>query len=412
MIVPRWFWFAFPICVVISGNFSPLRVGPILPIFLLLVILACLSAKAVLNLFLSSAVIRVSAFVLVLFLIYRSFTILNENSVDLIQFEQAINPEVYSLLSIGRYLLGLFVISIFRNSDFCVDLKVTKLIFATYFALTIPLFSQALAFFYSLEFGYLFFNATGVRFGGLFGEPQTVSAWICCLYITLNALPQYIKRAHRAILTCTLIGALILTQSTAWILAMAFYFFTQSNKKILVLLLTFASGLLFGDQMIEKVFAELFTISERSVTVVAGWEVFSGEMSNWVLGYGVGLTPFVIPGAEIFFYFPDLDLSGLGRQTVMNSFLEVIFEFGVVGSFLYLFLLSRALCVSNLRQFLAVFPLFIGIFGVGGGLVSGYFLIFAPLIVLLKDRREGFGQRVTMRWTPLHNRRVNAGGGS
>ena len=129
--------------------------------------------------------------------------------------------------------------------------------------------------------------------------------------------------------------------------------------------------------------ADVFTVSERSVTVLAGAELFMSSSLNILLGYGVGLTPYLISSTDVFSDYPFFNLSSLGRQNVMNSYLELFFEFGLIGGLLYFYLLIKASRITTAKQLVAILPILTGIFGIGGGFSSGYFLISVPLVLRL-----------------------------
>lgn len=385
MIREKFLWWLLPWFVLVSGNFSPLRIGPILPIYWLLAIYAVSKRKVIADYFLKSGL---SIIVLVVFgsiaIVIPTYTVISQQIVGN-EFEGAMHPIAYSLLAVCRYIFILLILILLGRGGATNNRCWWKALFLGYFLILIPLYLQVILHkFYGFEIGYIFPVETGFRYGGLIGEPQTISAWLCCFFFCLvSDVRGSAKSSLKTFLYVSIVISLILTQSTSWILAFSLFVLLRAR---LWLIFSVVFGLIISGilaQILDKIFAEMFIISERSITLAAGYELFGKSPLNVFLGYGAGLTPYLLPGTDIFRQYPVFDLSDLGRQTIMNSYLEVVFEMGLIGAFLYFYLLFRALQFSSPKQLLFLAPILIGVFGISGGFGSGYFIVCIPVLLSL-----------------------------
>ena len=305
------------------------------------------------------------------------------------EFLGAFDPIIYSALAFSRYVLTLLLLVIFSRKVYPKAGHIFRSIAACYLILFVILVVQALLFqLLNIEVGYIFSAAGRVRYGGIVGEPQTAAAWLFSLFFILYLfLPsrRYFRGHLGWLLICSQLLCMLLTQSTTWLIAFWFFLMIYSGHKTRIFLLVFMFFVAqFTNAMIfEKIYAEIFQISERSITIAAGYELFSSNIYNTLFGYGLGLSPYVITKTEIFSLYPYLDLSSLGRQNVMNSYLEIFFELGLVGATLIFSFFDAAMGVRDLKSIILILPLLIGVFSIGGGFFSGYFILAAPLTVRL-----------------------------
>lgn len=390
MIADRLLWWLLPGFVLVSGNFSPFRIGPILPIFGLLIIYV-LGQHGQLSKFFQKNSLTVLALVVItagaiLMALYTAIDYGLQGN----EFEGALQPIPYSLMSLCRYLLVVLVLIILTREDALHYRKWWLALLVSYYVILLPLYAQALLHvFFNYDFGYLFPVETAMRYGGLIGEPQTISAWLCSLFMVLFlGVRDRATRFVQFLLIASLLLALVLTQSTAWIIAFLSFWLIRARlwQIAIILLVMVITGV--ADRVTEKIIADIFTVSERSITILAGVELFIKNPMTMLFGYGVGLTPYLITNTDVFASYASFNLSDMGRQTVMNTYLEVIFEFGLVGGLVYFYLLIKACRITSIREVLNVLPILIGIFGVSGGFSSGYFLISVPFILRLSKNQK------------------------
>lgn len=379
------YWLLLPLFVLTSGNFSPFRVGLMLPIYAAFIFYVFLHRKDLLDFLRREGVLSLLTLISVTVSIIAVLRSIELYHIHGTEFLGAINPVFYSTLALLRYIftLGFLVVyaaNIGQNFDRC-----CTAISVSYFLIFSLLCIQALCYKVGgLEIGYLFPDPRGLRFGGFVGEPQTASAWMFSLFYVL-----YFRWMHKSdrsmpygvLLIATQLLSLWFTQSTAWMMAFAVFVASQCNFKYILLLLTCFPFAGILEKLQDKISADLFTISERSISVVAGFQLFSHDLISTVFGYGIGLSPYLIVRTPIFAAYPNFNLSSLGRQTVMNSYLEPLFELGVAGAVILFYFFIKVSGVRKPAQWLALLPLMTGIFGVSGGFMSGYFLLAAPLIL-------------------------------
>ena len=385
MIAEKFLWWLLPGFVLISGNFSPLRIGPILPIFWLLAIYVICKRRLLEKFFLKSGLSVVAMVAIIINAVVVAAYTTMSHQIAGNEFEGAIQPIAYSVMTLCRYILIVLVLIVLSSEEAMKYRNWWVALFVSYFLILVPLYIQVIIHvFFGYEVGYLFPTETGIRYGGFIGEPQTISAWLCCFFFCLIAgMGSDAKASTKIFLYASLIIALVLTQSTAW--ALASLLFILSRTKLWLFVLVMAGFVFFGlaTQIAEKIAVEMFAISERSVTIAAGFELFTNAPINIFFGYGLGLTPYLIVGTDFFSEFPVFNLSHLGRQTIMNSYLEVVYELGMFGSFLYFFILLKASRITSIRQLLILIPILVGIFGDSGGFGAGYFLISIPILLNL-----------------------------
>lgn len=385
MITDRFLWWLIPGFVLISGNFSQFRIGPVLPIFGLLIIYV-LSQHGQLSKFFqrNGLVVLAMAAVTAGAILMATYTVM-DYQLQGNEFEGAIQPIAYSLMSLCRNLLVVLVLIILTRDDALNYRRWWLALLTSYCIILLPLYAQAfLHVFFNLDFGYLFPVENGMRYGGFIGEPQTISAWLFSFFLVLYlGVDDRATGLAKFLLIVSILIALVLTQSTAWILG--FFTFVLLRARLgmiaLIVVVIVATGVV--DRVTDKIVADIFTVSERTVTILAGVELFMSNYFSVLFGYGVGLTPYLLKNTDVFANYPLWDLSDLGRQTVMNSYLEVFFEFGLIGGLLYFYMLIKASRITSLRQVFSILPILVGIFGISGGFSSGYFLLSVPLILRL-----------------------------
>jgi hypothetical protein len=384
-----WFWITLPLLVFLSGNFSPIRIGPALPIFLLFFLYIFINYKSTINFFSKNQVVFLLFICYSLFLILWSFYTSNLFTIAGDEFFGAIDPSLYIILSYARLCLGLFfMVSLYANANKSYKLwtiSITVIYWLLFISTLLQFFSHLL---FNIDIGYIFYPATGPRYGGLIGEPQTLGAWLFCSFYIVYTLGK-VKRRHafgQALLTASLLASLAMTQSTVWILATALFLLINIKKFWIVALLLFPIVIGFYDSVYEKIITDIFQVSERSITYIGGFEFFSTNFATIFLGYGLGLSPYILVKTYIFSLYPQFNLSDFGRQTVMNSYFEGFFELGIIGFLLYLAALARAIGLNSMRLLIQISPILFGIISVSGGFVSGYFLLSIPLIVFLNKK--------------------------
>ena len=386
----RFLWWLMPGLVLVSGNFSPFRLGPILPIFGLLIIYVITKYRQLSKFFQRNSILVLVLALFIIGAILMMLYVAVNQQLQGNEFEGAIHPILYSLMSLCRYLLVVMVLIILTHKDALKYRGWWRALLASYCVILLPLYAQAfLHIFFNFDFGYLFPVENGMRYGGLIGEPQTISAWLCSFFLVLYlGADDRVASLAKFMLIVSIFTVLILTQSTAWILGLFVFVFFQIKIRIALLILVVVMIVGVFDSISDKILADIFLVSERTVTILAGAELFMSSYLNILLGYGVGLTPYLINNTDVFSGYPEFNLSHLGRQTVMNSYLEVFFELGLIGGLLYFYLLIKASNITTLRQVLIISPILVGIFGVSGGLSSGYFLISVPLLLRLSRQKQ------------------------
>lgn len=385
MITDKLLWWLIPGFVLASGNFSPFRIGPILPIFGLLIVYVLSQHGQLIKFFqrnglvvLAMAAVTASA---ILMAAYKVMDYQLQGN----EFEGAIQPIVYSLMSLCRYLLVVLILIVLTRDDALKYRGWWLALLASYCVILLPLYVQAfLHVFFNFEFGYLFPVENGMRYGGLIGEPQTISAWLFSIFLVLYLGVDDLKTGlAKFLLIVSMLIVLNLTQSTAWILGFFVFVLLRARLGIITLLLVVIVATGVFDRVTDKIIADIFTVSERTVTILAGVELFTSSPLSMLFGYGVGLTPYLINSTDVFTDYPVWNLSDLGRQTVMNSYLEVFFEIGLISGLLYFYLLIKASRITSFREVLTILPILVGVFGISGGFSSGYFLISIPLVLRL-----------------------------
>lgn len=394
-----WFWIALPLFVLASGNFTPFRLGPITPVSLLVVVYVVFNIRTLLAVVTTSYLLFGALVLLNLYEGLAIFRLLIENiSVD-VDFTGAPPYPIYSIMFFARMIISvLFLAIIVEKTPYLGRWAIFSMwaILGTLFAQIVV--QAALYHLAALELGYTFGAGLRARFGGLFGEPQTISAYLFCTSYVLytHYFPKGLPLALKSfVLLCIMAISLLLTTSSAWILAFGLFVFLRAPLQLRAVMVVGALLLLLTPNVpiIHKIVGEYAVISERSVTVIAGMQVFLSDPLNWVFGYGPGMSPYLIQGAEIFQQYPQLNLAELGRQNVMNSYAELVFECGVVFAALYFFVYLH---VANLRAFSTILlatPILIGVFSIGGGLYSGYMLFgLAALGIELKRLGSSPGQ--------------------
>lgn len=390
MIAAKLMWWLIPGFVLVSGNFSPFRIGPILPIFGLLIIYVLSQHNQLSKFFHRNGLVVLAMAAVTAGAILVAAYMVIDYKLQGNEFEGAIHPIAYSLMSLCRYLLVILILVVLTRDDVFKYRGWWLALLTSYCVILFPLYAQAFSHvFLKIDFGYLFPAENGMRYGGLIGEPQTISAWLFSFFLVLYlGLDNQAASLAKFLLIISVLIALFMTQSTAWILGFFIFVLLRAKLWMIALLLVVIVAVGVSDLVIDKIIADIFTVSERSVTILAGAELFMINSFSMLFGYGVGLTPYLINNTDVFNSYPVWSLSDLGRQTVMNSYLEVFFEFGLIGGLLYFYLLVKGSRITSLRQLLPILPILAGVFGISGGFASGYFLISVPLILRLSKERQ------------------------
>ena len=385
MITDKLLLWLIPGFVLFSGNFSPFRIGSILPIYGLLIVYVLSQHGQLIKFFQRNGlVVLAMAAVTAIAILMAAYKVM-EYQLQGNEFEGAIQPIAYSLMSLCRYLLVVMILIVLTRDDALKYRGWWLALLTSYCVILLPLYAQAfLHFFFNFDFGYLFPVDNLMRYGGFIGEPQTISAWLFSFFLVLYlGVDNQTTGLAKFLLIFSILIALNLTQSTAWMLAFFIFVLPRARLGIIALLLVVIVTSGVFDRVTDKIVADIFTVSERTVTLLAGAELFTSSSFTLLFGFGVGLTPYLITNTDVFADYPVWNLSNLGRQTVMNSYLEVFFELGLIGGLLYFYLLIKASRITSFREVLTFLPMLVGIFGISGGFSSGYFLISVPLILRL-----------------------------
>ena len=384
------FWYLMPIFVLLSGNFSPYRIGPILPIFLLMIFYVVVRFRELIYILRNE---RFFAFLLSFFVLYSifvSFLSIEGFAIRGNEFNGAIDPILYSTMGVLRYVAVFLFAAIVSRFETMPSKTIYLSVLTLYMLLIFTLMFQATSFIlFDKVFGYIYDVGGIIRYGGVIGEPQTLSAWIFSSFFFLHIYSgSYRKKRYLGFfLLFGVFVALLLTRSTAWIIVMTVFMLIHFRKNIfvifLMLLLIAIFSITLGQEVLNKIAHDLFIASERSVTILAGYELFSLNLFTVLFGYGQSLSPYLLVGTNIFETFPQFNLSDLGRQNVMNSYFEIFFELGIFGMLLFFTLVIKALRLKNKEILIALIPLFLGVFSIGGGFSSAYFILFATLIAMV-----------------------------
>ena len=384
-----YFWSLAPFVVLLSGNFSPYRIGPILPIFLLITFFVAAKVKQVFFVLCREKKLALYLIIFVLYSFSSAFVNIYGFDIQGDEYKGAIDPFFYSSMGILRYILVFAFALVVTRLYTTPDRRIYYSVLTLYSLLFVGLVLQVLShYFLNINFGYMFYVQDIVRYGGMIGEPQTLSAWIFLSFMFLYAYNDELRSNHfwsKFFLLSSIFIALLLTQSTAWLLAFLVWILAHVRLSLSSYFLT---GFLliiviwfFGQDVANKIDYDLLRISERSITIVAGYELFTKDISGMLFGYGPTLSSYVLLNTEIFGEYPVFNLSDMGRQNVMNPYLEILFEFGVLGAIIFLVVFFKVFGINSRKKLVALLPIFLGIFGVGSAFVSAYFVLLVPLIV-------------------------------
>ena len=199
------------------------------------------------------------------------------------------------------------------------------------------------------------------RIGGYVGEPQTfglilVSGYFLLLAVIKNQYKevrfsrQFLKVVF-AIATINLIFTRSVSMIAAVLFGLAFAFIKYFRKKEIIigliicliicgtLVISFYEA--FNVTIFRKLRGEPFTINERTITWLIGYEIIK---DNPLTGIGIGQAPLVNSA-----YIPDAVSSGyenilffdVFRQPPMNTYIEWTAETGLIGGMLLLFLFYK-----------------------------------------------------------------------
>lgn len=365
-----------------SGNFSAFKVLSITPIQFLLIGFLILNFHEMFN-----AKIKVVTITTVLILMFAalmsfiSFKMFYDS--DITYFYGAKHPNLQFILSFGRMMLVLLTIIIILSIS-----NVTSFIsfmnrycLSIVLVLTLTLVCQALIYNLSdMHLGYIFYYGERVRYAGFLGEPQTIQGWISSAsiaYVLLKSRQSgstLIGDKNLITIQALNILALYLTESSLWVACTALFYLVYLFKFRFryAIILSVILALLFA-MLGSKINADLLNVSERSITLLAGYELYTRNMFTIIFGYGLGMSPYLIISSSWFEIYPMFLLSEFGRQVVMNSLIGLIFELGLSVIVVFFIFLMK---IRLRRLELAV--LFFAIMGtmvVGNGFWSPFFLL-------------------------------------
>lgn len=390
----RWFWLALPICILASGNFTPFRLGPLTPISLVISLYLLVNMRSAVSLLLRSPVLLGALGLLCLYELFAIGLLLVNPPMGVTGFSGAPPFLLYSAMFFARMILTLLFLATFVDRTAGLSTVGLYALWASYGLLVGQLVLQATLMATDVgDVGYVFsVGSSFPRLGGFFGEPQTIAAWIFCIFFVLynHYYPRGLSIEPLSIvLVVSLLISLALTFSTTWIIVLGLSIFLRSPLPVKLALAAGVFALLWIPQLpvLTKALHEYTHIGERSITVVAGWQIYARDPLNLLFGYGPGMSPYTMYGADIFQHFPSLNLSHLGRQNVMNSYAELLFESGAIFSIIYLVNYLVAANVRTLRSLINILPVLLGIFSVGGGLYAGYFVLALAVMGVL-DKGE------------------------
>ena len=334
-----FFVFIAVLAVCLSGNFSPFKFLSINAVQLFIICYLTLNLKSVYYAKVPAwALIFVLYAVSLLFVSYLNFLYF---SVEEIQyFSGSVNPLLYFILSFGRvFILVIILYLTSAKTDLSTEFKfLKKFTKSLFYFLSVSVFLQATAFyFFQVTFGFKFFYGDSVRFGSFIGEPQTLQSWISSAFvcyiclISQNNLKDTLFSRKLILLQVTHVITLFLCSSTVWIVAVfAFYIFSLYRLRLISNILLVAACFSIAQVIMPKISVDILSISERSITILAGAEIFTKNLSNIFVGYGLGMSPYLIISSSWFENFPVFLMSEFGRQTVMNSFFGLLFEVGIL----------------------------------------------------------------------------------
>ncbi len=384
-ILNKYLFITLPMFIFLSGNFTPLRVGPITPVyFWIITFLFNNIASARFFIFHKKYILLLITFLILIFVQY--FLIFSYELNKFNTFLGSIRTDAYFFMSLIRYFLIMnFILILMTQYEKYFEL-IKKAIFITFYVLSITLLIQFSLDIIGIKVGYVFPGNFINRYGSFIGEPQTAQAWISlsAFYLLYNS-----QITGRLYLIIFLTLSLILTSSSAWIAATIIYFAIENKIKfkniVQIIMGTIFLVYLIGD----KFFAEFFVVSERSITILAGIDIYSKYFFNIIFGYGVGLSPYVIGESFWFNLYPSMWLGdNFGRQNVMNTPIEYILEFGIYGFILVYAYVSMLKEIGIKINYVLSLPLILGLMTIGGGFVSAYFAIFFPLLIIEPNRQK------------------------
>lgn len=385
------FWAGLIFFSLFSGNFTPFRTGPILPIFVYLSSACVIYFKRIGDFFSESRFL-----ILIAISIFVASTISANNSIGNygisgFEFRGAMDPQAFSRLAVIRFLACFPILAITMRMFESAPRSGVVATAILHGVLVSSLFLQAIIYGISgTEVGYIFESGWGIRYGSFFGEPQTLSAWICCTMYCSWLGRKFIGPRFGYWLIISTAGALLLTQSTAWIISFILFIIIMFGVRLYTAAFVLGLGSLLIEVVFEKIYSDLFLVSERSVTILAGAEFFLKDIYTIFFGYGGGMSAYLLPKSATFLEYPQFVLSDVGRQNIMNTFLDITFEFGLFGVCCSLYLFFISFRIKGMRDISAIIPILFGMMGIGGGYAAGYFLICAPGVLVL-DRMMRFG---------------------
>lgn len=293
-------------------------------------------------------------------------------------FAGALNPVFYSIASGARYFLAFYIYYSMRKWQFItdkhIDLACRFIINYFFFIVLLQTVSYSLGYPLGGYFwGGLLYD--GVRYDALFGEPSHVHSWLVPAFIIYSINRDAISYPNLLKVLALLVICFSLAWLTALIVFLVYYRFGARGTAFIAMVgavvsFTFLASVIDFNDL--KYVVELSGLNERTITYFAGWEMYAG---NWLFGYGVGATPYLLPLTDWFSNYPSYDLSEFGRQNVMSTPLAVLYEFGLVGTLIIIFLLVDLFRDSRFRSGRIAFGIMIlPYFFVGSGLVASPFI--------------------------------------
>ena len=373
-----------------SGNFSEFKLFSATPIQLLLILYLMLNIKALVRAKTSQPIMLFILYILaVIILGYINFRY--SLTQDIKYFSGALDPFLYFLLSFIRVIMLILIVYLIANkidvsSEHEFVISFTKIAFYT---LSVSVILQALlSSTNSVTYGFMYFYGDQPRYGSFFGEPQTLQSWITSAFVSNICLASRLNQKHivfkKKFLAMQLIHilSLYLTSSTVWIFAtFVFYTVIAFRFRLVNVIIFIGVGFFIALVLMNKIVADLLTVSERSITILAGAEIYLLDIYNVLFGYGLGMSPYLIIGTNWFENYSIFLMSDFGRQIVMNSFLGLLFEVGILAV-LPITLYSLRILMFG-RHISATFLAgFVGTLSIGNGFWAPSFILILVAMLL------------------------------
>lgn len=278
---------------------------------------------------------------LLIFLICIYFLSIHLESLPQIKFDWMFSSIKFRfVLQVFRIFLILISAFFFiANYNLYKDQIISGLVFCSIF-IYFSILVQIILHFLGIKSGATYINEFNqLRFGSFLGEPQILNFYALpgLIYSFVSCIFHQ-KKSRSYFHVLIFLFAIPFCYSTAFIgaisLAILIIFIKNKLTRFLIGLFIIIS-FFFISQKSEQV----TSINLRSITVVAGVELLK---DNLIFGIGVGMSPFYLFETDIFSSFPEFNFSNEFRQNIMNSYVEILVEFGIIG-LLILFIFFKSL---------------------------------------------------------------------